>query len=151
MNGLKALVRGAIPPDVPSILELNRLGYEEGDLLLCKEDEIRALIGCGFVAVHEEKVIGCLFVRIYASVLNGRVVDNGGRWCEIRTFYVLPEFRRMGVGSDLIGSGVQFARRQGIETVMTVTRKPEVFGRFGFSERLRPGQQILYLSLKSRE
>ncbi len=55
-----------------------------------------------------------------------------GTLAEIRTLVVAPAHRGAGLGSRLVESLLRQARREGIESVFCLTRRPTFFVRLGF-------------------
>lgn len=53
---------------------------------------------------------------------------------EIRSLLVLPEYQRQGIGTALVESCLEEARRLGMRQVFVLTDRPEFFRRFGFRE-----------------
>jgi amino-acid N-acetyltransferase len=51
---------------------------------------------------------------------------------EIRSLCVIPEFRRRGIGRDLVSACLKEARELRMERVFLLTYQEEFFGKFGF-------------------
>jgi ribosomal-protein-alanine N-acetyltransferase len=81
----------------------------------------------------------------YLSVkVNGRVVGYAGMWCvcnegHITNIAVHPEFRSAGLGTRLIESLIDTAKREGISSLTLEVRKSNIiaqnlYRKFGFEE-----------------
>jgi len=68
------------------------------------------------------EVVGCAALHVIWEDL-----------AEIRTLAVSPEYRRRGVGDQLLDSLVSDARALGVERLFCLTFETEFFGRHGFS------------------
>jgi amino-acid N-acetyltransferase len=85
-------IRSATSEDVPYVRELIDLDAKEGVILDRTDVEIKELIEkeCMLVAEDENKLIGLICLDFYSKRLS-----------EIRTVYVLEEYRGRGIGKKI--------------------------------------------------
>ena len=85
------------------------------------------------VAVQNDQVIG----HIYFSPVNisgDKIIEGIG----LGPMAVLPEFRRRGIGSQLVQAGIEMLKRRGY-TFIIVLGHPEYYPRFGFKRASHSG------------
>lgn len=137
MAGASVVIRKAALLDLSLIVELIQIGADEdGTVLNRSQEEIAAIIECFWVAELEGRVVGCISLERYATILNGGRIIDSGRLAEIRSLVVHPSCRGRRIGADLIAVCVAEAERLGILSLMAVTGKDRLFGRFGFANLL---------------
>lgn len=102
--------------------------------------------GCLLIARINEEPAGCVAVR---------ALDDGD--CEIKRLYVRPEFRRGGVGRQLVETAIRFARRSGysrmlLDTLPAMTEAQSLYRSLGFGDidgyYVNPVQGVRYLALE---
>ncbi len=130
-------IRSAISKDVPYVRELIDFGAKEGVILNRTDAEINELIDkeCMLVAEDENKVIGLICLDFYSKRLS-----------EIRTVYVLGEYRGKGIGKELIRGIIDKSNELGIHELMTITTKDkkEWFFKNGFAEETKSFKIALF-------
>ncbi|MCS7185268.1 MAG: GNAT family N-acetyltransferase, partial [bacterium] len=89
-----------------------------------------------FVAIIDNKIIGCVALDIYSKKL-----------AEIRSLAVLEEYENMGVASKLICKCIDVAKKNGVYEVLVITDELNLFKRLGFKEELE-NQKALFLRLR---
>ena len=88
------------------------------------EDAIREQLDSFLVALDaEEKIIGTISLRDFGDGLN-----------EIRTLAVSESQEGQGIGSQLVKASLEMARSRNAKCVFTLTMKPRLFQRLGFSQ-----------------
>jgi ribosomal protein S18 acetylase RimI-like enzyme len=80
------------------------------------------------LAYQERKPVGCVAIQ-----------ELDAETCEMKRLFVLPEFRRLGIGAQLIASLIQGAKKRGyqrmrLDTHPNMLRAQELYRSFGFSE-----------------
>jgi len=106
----------------------------EGIMLFRPIYEIYGSIRDFFVAQEENKVIGCCALHVLGKeYCPGR---NGSVLAEIRSLAVMKEKHGKGIGTQLVGSCIEEAKRMEIDKLFTLTTKKNVpfFKNLGFKE-----------------
>ncbi len=122
-------IRSARTSDGPLVLELIEPYVAQRVLLPRTLDEIEELLNNGFVAEANGSIVGFAALEIYSKKL-----------AEIRSLCVADEFRRHGIGKQLVTACVQFARERSILEVMAITSSEDFFRSCGFDFTL-PGEK----------
>ncbi len=115
------IIRKAILNDAQQIANLVNLGEREGQLLPRSLDSICASIGTWMVIEHQSRIIGC-----------GSLLEMGPTLCEVRSLAVAPDFRKHGLGAQIVTALLEEARARGIPTVFALTRAVPFFEKLGF-------------------
>lgn len=141
MRGIMMIrIRSASLRDVKEVSKLIRAGAEEGMLLSRTEKELNALARKDDVVVASDggRLVGVVILDFY----NARV-------SEMRSLYVIPEYRHTGLGSRLVGRLKRRAKSHGVKELMTIThkRKKDWFVRQGFSEEAHGFKIALFKEL----
>ncbi len=110
----------------------------EGDALLAAidgvlTDERRGLL---LLAEHEGQAIGVAYVSLTWSI------EHGGKSSWLEELYVLPEWRGRGVGTSMLESVLEEARRHGcaavdLEVESAHERAAHLYSRHGFARHSR--------------
>lgn len=124
-------VRKATESDTPRLYQLILMGVAEGHLLHRSLEELQRLVN-NFYVWDEGKVVGCASLDKYTT-----------RIAEVRSVYVLPEFRHRKIASQLIRACLEEADTTGIKELLTVTDAVGLFEAQGFSNNIN-GQQVLF-------
>jgi amino-acid N-acetyltransferase len=114
--------RKAILPDAEQIHELIGAYSGDGTLLPRTLAEICENVRDFVVLEDEDKIIGCGALHLYGTHL-----------AEIRSITVAPWTQGKGGGSLLVKALMAEARRHRVDCICLFTRKPEFFGKLGFS------------------
>ncbi|QEG23443.1 GNAT family N-acetyltransferase [Mariniblastus fucicola] len=91
--------------------------------------EIELLLRHAFVAENSSRIIGFAAVEIYSKKL-----------AEIQCLAVSADFRRKGVGKELVNRCVARAKDEKVREVMAITATEQLFQECGFDFAL-PGQK----------
>jgi ribosomal protein S18 acetylase RimI-like enzyme len=113
----QAFVRTAAKSDVPCVCRLQQQWLEEDNTYGFEPDsseQVKAALGSYFlVAEAKSEIIGFIFGSIYTS--DGlAVIPAGESYLVIDNLYVLPEFRRQGIGGKLVAQLLTQARQQNV-------------------------------------
>jgi amino-acid N-acetyltransferase len=131
------LIRQATKEDTSNVRKLITLGAKEGVILNRTDAEINELIAkeCMLVAEDENKVSGLICLDFYSQRLS-----------EIRTVYILEEYRGRGIGKELIHKINDKASELGIHEVMMITtkEKKDWFFKNGFAEETKSFKIALF-------
>jgi amino-acid N-acetyltransferase len=118
----RALVRGAVLPDVADLEALMAPYVESGDLLPRSNYDLCRHIKEYVVAqAPEGAIVGCGSLKIYSRDL-----------AEIAGLAVRPDYQGAGVGRAVMEALVSEARAAGLAEILALTRKPAFFLKLGF-------------------
>jgi putative acetyltransferase len=120
-------IRSERPEDAAGIRRVNELAFgqpAEADLV----DKLRQACAdsVSLVADDNEVVGHILFTPVVVENQEQRLVGMG-----LAPMAVLPERQRQGIGSQLVGRGLEILRERGCPFVVVVGH-PEYYPRFGF-------------------
>lgn len=109
--------------------------------------DVRAIRGMVDAYAPNGRLLSKATVTLYEDVQEFLVADSGDEvvgcgalhvmWedlAEVRTLAVHPDYRRCGVGSQILSAQLEQARNLGIKRVFCLTFETEFFGRHGFVE-----------------
>ena len=116
------VVRPAILSDVDGIAALVAENVKAGHLLPRSADEIRASLDSWVVAVAQDRVIGI-----------GSLLLMNPDLVEVRSLAVDPDFRKYGIGAEIVNELVAQAKLRGIKTIFALTRAVKFFTNLGFT------------------
>lgn len=125
-------IRPQVPGDRDAIRQLHQAAFGTS----VEADLVAALCDGGYVEVSlvaefEDQVLGhILFSRLLIQTAQGPV-----NALSLAPLAVLPEYQRRGIGSALIGAGLDACRRAG-HRIVTVLGHPAYYRRFEFSAAL---------------
>ncbi len=130
-NGLGRMETDNDSIDVYSLIQA---GVVEGQLLPRTLSEVQSLDD---VIVWREKgrIVGCVSLEIYSQ-----------RLAEIRSLYVYKPYREEGIGTKLIESCVEKARQKGVNELIAITDKIDLFEKVGFNDPLH-NQRAVFMKL----
>lgn len=114
-------VRGAVEADVPAIVALVNHHARRGQLLPRSAQSVADSINDWLVAASGDELLGCVSLLQYTSGL-----------VEVRSLAVQEDAQGWGIGTRLMNSLLQEARRRQIPTLFALTRVVGFFQRFGF-------------------
>ncbi len=131
-SGHNVVIREREPADDPAIRDLNDLAFGgafEGGLV----EELREAFidAVELVAIDDGMIVG----HILFSALTVMVDDDAVPTLSLAPMSVHPARQRSGIGSALVETGLELARRREWQAVV-VLGHPEFYPRFGFSAEL---------------
>ncbi len=115
--------------DAITIARLINFYAEKGKLLRRSVREIARNIGSFFVAVENDKVVGCVSLDVYSR-----------KMAEIRSLAVDPHFVRCGIGKQLVAKCIEEAKKKKILELLVITSEERFFQKLGFNYTL-PGER----------
>lgn len=135
---LPMIIRQAVKDDVPAICHLQQRWFEEGSaygFVPDDEEQVEAALGTYFLVAEAcGEVVG--FISGSAHVSGGMaVVAAGESYLEIDNLYVEPEFRRQGVGGELVERVLAKARENGLAHAVLYSAAREIQSVLKFYER----------------
>ncbi len=130
------MIKKATFSDIDAVFHLIQLGAKEGGLLSRSKEEIRRYIDNFFVYKIKGKIVGCAGIDIYTRKI-----------AELRSLYVVHDNRRKGIASKLIKRCLTEAKQKGIQEVITISDKEEVFRNCGFADQIGK-QKALFVRMK---
>ncbi|NND97076.1 MAG: GNAT family N-acetyltransferase [Pirellulaceae bacterium] len=142
-DGVK--IRQALPSDAAAIHALMRPYVAQHLLLERSEAEVIELTRHGFVAVKEmpdesEKCVGFSAVEIYSQKL-----------AELQCLAVHHDYRRDGIGRQLVQHCVQRARDLNVMEVLAISSSDEFLKGCGFDFALPDQKKAFFCQLRPRK
>lgn len=128
--------RPALPADYEMVREFLNPFVVAEYLLPRTEAELRKLIENGFVAQSGKKVVGFSAVEVYSKKLS-----------EIQCLAVDSEFRRRGIGKQLVQRCVERAAEHGVLELLAISASDEMFKACGFDYSLPNQKRALFVQL----
>lgn len=122
-------IRDASVDDIPSLFDFLLPFSERREILSRSADELRTLVRHGFVAWHQEEIVGFAAIEVYSLKL-----------AEIQALAVCPEYQKQGIGRELVRHCVERSKREGILELMAITASDRLFREVGFDYAL-PNQK----------
>jgi N-acetylglutamate synthase-like GNAT family acetyltransferase len=119
--------------DIPAIQKLIEHYASQGTLLPRSGEDIGKHLNGFLVAVEGGEIIGCVSLEWYSTAL-----------AEIRSLAVSPEIHGHGIGTRLMKSALDLAKKRKIGKVFALTSSPNFFVRqgFGLSNRFELHEKI---------
>ena len=122
--------------ELKQVYNLIKAGAKEGKLLPRSMRELRKVKNSFFLSYYDGgKVYACASLEIYTK-----------RLAEIRSLYVRPEIRGIGVAHSLIYECIKRAKSRHVQEIVAVTDRIELFREFGFTDDIK-GQSCMFLKL----
>lgn len=137
MTEPEIIVRPLSLTDVEELSRFIEPFVREGRLLPRTQDELEDLVPNGFVAIAEGRIVGVAALEVYSKKL-----------AELRSLAVAPEYRRMGVGRELVQKCVERATQLNVLEVMAVTSSEEFFKSCGFDFTLPGEKKALFIQTR---
>lgn len=131
-------IRPACAEDLAALQAFILPFVDDGRLLPRTTEELHDLINNGFIALMEDRVVGCAALEIYSSKL-----------AEIRSLAVSTGFRGRGIGRQLVDACVERARQRRILEVMAITSSESFFMECGFDFTLPGEKKALFLNTRN--
>jgi len=114
-------IRKATPADAPGIADLVNQGEREGQLLPRSIESIRASIDDWIIVLDGDRIVGV-----------GSLLEMGNTLSEVRSLAVAPDYRKHGIGAQIVNALIDLARERKIPTVFALTRAVLFFEKLGF-------------------
>jgi amino-acid N-acetyltransferase len=134
------IVRRATIKDVAELSKFIEPFVQQGRLLRRTTMELEILVANCFVAVYQNKIVGCAALEIYSDKL-----------AELRSLAVAPDVRGLGIGKRLVNACVQSAKDHNILEVMAITSSEEFFKACGFDFTLPGEKKALFIQTRELE
>ena len=119
----KPLIAAAAEGDIDAIIELLTPNVEKQLVLARSKEDIRSHLGNFLVARGSGCLQGCVALRGFGEGLY-----------EIRSLVVAEDCEGRGIGTCLVEACVEKARQLDGNLVFTLTLRPNLFRRLGFTE-----------------
>jgi ribosomal protein S18 acetylase RimI-like enzyme len=131
-------IRQTIKDDVPAICRLQQRLFEEdgihGFVPETGEQIAKAISSYFLVAVSDDEIIGFISGKICVS--DGSVIiPEGESYLEIENLYIVPEFRKQGIGGKLVDELLVRAKQNGASYALLYSATKDVHGILKFYER----------------
>lgn len=107
--------------DIPQMQDLVKAEVENGNILLRTADEMATNIRSYILAKIDDKIVGFCALHIYSQTL-----------AEIRSLIVSKDYRKNGIGSQLVQNCVNEGKRYNLKEVLALTYHKELFEHLGF-------------------
>jgi N-acetylglutamate synthase-like GNAT family acetyltransferase len=140
MSSADSPVTRVRPATVEDVAELDRFVQpfvEQKKLLPRTIEELGDLVGHGFIAEREGRIVGFAALEVYSKKL-----------AEVRSLAVLPGLQGQGIGKQLVQACVDRAREKNILEVMAITSSEEFFRACGFDFTLPGEKKALFLQTR---
>lgn len=131
-------LRSATDQDLDAVMVLLGPLMEQRRLLERSAEQVRRLLGTGFVAVAGDQVIGFAAIEIYSAKL-----------AEIQCLAVQSEWQQRGIGRELVEHCVEVARREKVLEVMAISARDEFLVSCGFDYSLPGQKRALFIQTRS--
>jgi ribosomal protein S18 acetylase RimI-like enzyme len=133
----QSLIRQAGESDVQSISRLQQLWFEEGSVygfVPESREQVKAALSTYFlVAETNNEIVGFISGSVHLSQ-GVAVIPEGEHYLEIDNLYILPEYRRQGIGSSLINKCLAQAKEAGVAYALLYSAAKEIDSIVGFYE-----------------
>lgn len=126
-------LRKATDADIPAIMNLVNPLADAGKLFRRSVDEIAELFPEFFIAEVKGQVVGCCAIEIYSRKI-----------AEIQCLAVHADYRRHGIGKQLVEACVQVGLDQGIVEIMAITSDERFFRDCAFDYSLPNAKKALF-------
>lgn len=123
------IIRKAQQDDLNAVGEFITPFIGQGKLLPRTHGELEDLMETLFIALLDERIVGCAALEIYSKKL-----------AEIRSLAVSPAVQGVGIGRMLVQACLELARQKDILEVMAITSSDAFFKACGFDFTL-PGEK----------
>jgi putative acetyltransferase len=125
-------VRAEAPDDLDAIRAVNRLAFgQEDEAALVDVLRDGGYVRASLVAEADGRVVGHVLFSDLPIITEAGVIPA----LALAPMAVLPDFQRLGVGSELVRCGLDMCRERG-HKIVVVLGYPRFYPRFGFSTTL---------------
>jgi|GEM_PF-2527511 len=126
--------------EIQGVYHLMNLGVKEGLILKRSKKELLSLVKSSMVlgAFDDGVLVGMAILDFYSKRLS-----------ELRSIYVLEEYRTQGVGKQLVLAVIKKAKTLHVKELMTITVKEKkgFFEKYGFNESVHDFKLALFKEL----
>lgn len=128
---MKIKIRTEKPEDYSGVFTVNKIAFEqdnESRLVDSLRQSEYFIPGLSLVAEYEEKILGhILFTKLKIFDLMGTEHNS----ISLAPMSVLPSYQNLGIGTELVKSGLKKAAKLGFESVIVLGHE-NYYPRFGF-------------------
>jgi len=133
-------VREVVKKEIHGVYHLMNMGVREGLILKRSKKELLSLVKSGMVigAFDGEVLVGMAVLDFYSKRLS-----------ELRSIYILHNYRSLGVGKQVVAAVIKKAKSLHVKELMTVTVKDKkgFFEKYGFNEAVHDFKLALFKEL----
>lgn len=115
------MIKKAQLKDLPAIYKLINKAAKTHRILPRTKKELTNVIHSFYIAVENDKVVGCCALEIYNKKI-----------AEIRSLVVLNKYQKKGIGKQLLRACIVKAKQSHIYEVLSITDKIDFFKKSGF-------------------
>jgi len=131
-------IRQASKTDIPTIKRMQQEWFEEDcvyGFLPANFGQLQHALGLYFlVAENQNHIVGFISGAVHLSN-ELAIIPNGRTYVEIEDLYVSPQFRQLGIGSQLIEYFLSQAKSQGVTYALLYSATKEIRSVLQFYER----------------
>jgi ribosomal protein S18 acetylase RimI-like enzyme len=132
------LIHQAVESDVQFIHRLQQRWFAEGEVygfVPESQEQVKATLNSYLlVAEANNEIVGFISGSIHCSE-GLAVIPDGESYLEIDNLYILPEYRRQGIGSSLINRCLAKAKETGITYALLYSAAKEIHSVLRFYEQ----------------
>ncbi len=107
--------------DIPKMQQLVAQEVKNGNILERNSSEMATTIRSYIVGYDSDKIVGFVAVHIHTASL-----------CEIRSLVVDSDYRKNGIGGELILRAIEEAKFYQLKSVLVLTYQQKLFEKYGF-------------------
>lgn len=130
----RAQYRQSVAPDLPSIRQLQELSNPSNEAGLVEALLAASAETLSFVAVIDKTVVGHILLT---------AVSGPDKALALAPLAILPDWRDMQIGTQLVRHALHTAQQQGWKSVF-VSGQPDYYCRFGFRSEMADGAQTTF-------
>ena len=130
----KSVTRPAVDGDLDAVVDLIAPFVQKDQLLPRSREELADLLQNGFVAEHNERVIGFAAIDVYSKKL-----------AELLCLAVDVPYQGQGVGRQLVQECIRCAHEQNIFELMAITASERLFKEAGFDYSLPNQKRAMFI------
>jgi len=134
MSESKFQFENATQDDLAAVQAFLQPFMDKQNLLQRTSVELQILLKHGFICKAQDKIVGFAAFEMYSKKLG-----------EIQCLAVDSEFRRQGIGGQLVKMCVQRAREQKVKEVLAISASEEMFRSCGFDYSLPDQKRAFFI------
>ena len=131
-------IRQANEADVSSVCQLQQQWFEEGSVhgfMPDGQEHVQAALGPYFlVAQVDDTLVGFISGSVHVSE-GTAVIPEGQSYIEIDSLSVSPQFRKQGIGSQLLNRVLGLAKQQGVSHSLLYSATKDIHSVIRFYEQ----------------